>query len=125
MVTKASIEDPELGWFQAPANVAYAIIGLLYGEGDFKKSLNIAVNCGDDTDCSAATAGSILGIIGGTKVIPADWQEYIGDGIVTVAINRGACGWIPLTCTALTDTILSMHPVMLKGKNVCLTDEAT
>lgn len=125
MVTKASLDDPELGWFQAPANVAYAIIGLLYGEGDFKKSLIIAVNCGDDTDCSAATAGSILGIIGGTKVIPTDWQEYIGDGIVTIAINRGACGWIPLTCTALTDTVLSMHPVMLKGKNVCLTDEET
>lgn len=125
IVTKASLDDPELGWFQAPANVSYAIIGLLWGGGDFKKSLIIAVNCGDDTDCSGATAGSILGIINGTKIIPEDWKEYIGDGIVTVAINRGACYGIPLSCTALTDTVISMHPIMLKDKPVCITDDAT
>lgn len=126
IVTKMSLDDPELGWFQAPANVAYAIIGLLYGEGDFKQSLILAVNCGDDTDCSAATAGSILGIIGGTKVIPADWQNYIGDGIVTVAINRGALVTpIPSTCTELTDFILQTHTLTMFNEPVSITDEAT
>ncbi len=126
IVTNMALEDPELGWFQAPANVSYAIIGLLYGDGDFKKSLILAVNCGDDTDCSAATAGSILGIIGGTKVIPSDWQEYIGDGIVTVAVNRGALGnSIPLTCTRLTDMILETHALTMFLQPVCITDEAS
>ncbi len=124
-VTKASLADPELGWFQAPANVAYAIIGLLYGEGDFKKTLILAVNCGDDTDCTAATAGSVLGIMHGTKIIPDDWREYIGDSIVTVAINRGAAYGIPLSCTALTDTITAMHPIMLKNKSVQIVESAT
>lgn len=123
LVTNASLEDKELGWFQAPANVAYAIIGLLYGEGDFKQSLIISVNCGDDTDCSAATAGSILGIIGGAKVIPEDWKQYIGDSIVTVAINRGNLwGWLPATCTDLSNTIIETHAITMFRENVCVTD---
>lgn len=45
-----------------------------------------AINCGDDTDCTAATVGSILGIINGKSNIPSDWQEYIGEN--TEAQNR-------------------------------------
>lgn len=37
--------------FDAPENVAFVVLGLLYGEGDFGKSLIIANNCGEDTDC--------------------------------------------------------------------------
>ncbi|MBE6400335.1 MAG: ADP-ribosylglycohydrolase family protein, partial [Lentisphaerae bacterium] len=47
--------NEDMGWFQAPANVAFVVIGLLYGEGDFAKTVCTAVNCGDDTDCTAAT----------------------------------------------------------------------
>ena len=82
-VIKAS---EETGWFQAPRNVAFVIIGWLYGEGDFGKSICTAVNCGDDTDCTGATLGSIFGIIHGTKGIPQKWVEPIGMGIKTVAI---------------------------------------
>ena len=71
----------------APANIAFTVIGLLYGEGDFKQSLIIAINCGDDTDCTGATAGSILGIIKGHSGIPLDWREYIGDRIIPICIN--------------------------------------
>ena len=35
------------GWFEAPSNVAYTILGLLYGEGDFKKSMITAINRGN------------------------------------------------------------------------------
>jgi ADP-ribosylglycohydrolase len=75
------------GWFQAPRNVAYTILGWLYGEGDFGKSICLAVSCGDDTDCTGATLGSILGILGGTRGIPERWSEPIGLGIKTVAIS--------------------------------------
>jgi ADP-ribosylglycohydrolase len=41
------VEDSEdLGWFQAPANVAFVVIGWMYGEGDFGKSICIATSCG-------------------------------------------------------------------------------
>lgn len=92
------------GWFEAPSNVGYTVLGLLYGEGDFKKSMIYAINCGDDTDCTGATVGSTLGILGGTKAIPADWREYIGDEIVTICIATGTIAFdIPKTCEALTE----------------------
>ncbi len=81
------VEDSaDLGWFQAPANVAFVIIGLLYGQSDFGKSICIAVNCGDDTDCTGATCGSILGIMKGRSGIPQEWIEPIGETIKTIAI---------------------------------------
>lgn len=95
----------DLGWFQAPRNVAFTMIGWLYGEGDFGKSICIAVNCGDDTDCTGATLGSILGIIGGTKAIPEKWRKPVGDRITNVAIK----GFVaPSTLDILTDSTLSM-----------------
>ena len=95
------------GWFEAPSNVSYAIIGLLWGEGDFKKSMLTAINCGDDTDCTAATVGATLGISGGKDIIPEDWKNYIGDDIVTVSINRGSYGrCVPETCTQLSERII-------------------
>ena len=97
------------GWFEAPSNIGYVILGLLYGEGDFKKSMLTAVNCGDDTDCTAATLGSILGIAGGTAGVPADWSEHIGDAIITCSIATGAFhDWVntvPRTITDLTDRV--------------------
>lgn len=107
----------DLGWFQAPANVAFAMLGLLYGDGDFKKSMIYAIDCGDDTDCTGATLGSIFGILNGTAGIPKDWSAYLGDNIVSVAIDRGTLYGIPTTCTALTDRVYNMIPVMLKANN--------
>ncbi len=106
-------EDIGNGWFQAPTNVAYAVIGLLWGEGDFKKSMITAINCGDDTDCTAATVGATLGILGGTAIIPADWREHIGDDIVTLSLNRAISMSFPETCTELTDDVVCLSPIML------------
>lgn len=114
------------GWFEAPSNVAYAVLGLLFGEGDFKKSMITAINCGDDTDCTAATVGATLGILGGMAAIPEDWRAHIGDDIVTVAIDR-TCGmklWLPATCTALAERIASLAPTCLSvlGADTAITD---
>ena len=102
------------GWFQAPSNIGYVVIGLLYGEGDFKKSMLTALNCGDDTDCTAGTVGAIFGLMHGTNGIPKDWREHIGDDIVTATIN--ACVSFPRikTCTELTEKIASLAPSVLK-----------
>jgi len=119
LVTDDSLAD--LGYFQAPANVAYVILGLLYGGGDFKKTLILAVNCADDTDCTAATAGSILGLTHGMKAIPADWQAHIGDEIITISISRGQT-WVPKTCAELTDEVMDTLPLTLFKSKVKLTD---
>ena len=107
----------DLGWFMAPANVGYVILGLVYGEGDFKKSMLYAVNCGDDTDCTGATIGSIMGIMGGTACIPEDWQAYIGDKIVTVSIDLGTGRhFVPKTCSELAQRVMRLAPVALRKR---------
>lgn len=108
-------DSADLGWFQAPANVAFLVIGWLYGEGDFKRSLLIAVSCGDDTDCTGGTLGSILGIIGGVDSIPADWRRHVGDDIITMAIDRGSFHHnpVPSTCTELSERTLAMCRLVL------------
>ena len=105
--------DIGTGWFEAPSNVAYAVLGILYGGGDFKKSMLAAINCGDDTDCTAATVGALLGIMGGMAAIPEDWRAYIGDGIVSIAINSALIYDRPKTCRELADRIVKRMPVML------------
>lgn len=102
-------QSADIGWFQAPANVAYVVLGLLYGGCDFKKSMIYALNCGDDTDCTGATLGSLLGIMYGTAGIPADWSSYIGDAIITKCNLQGHGEW-PATNTDLTNYILDMLP---------------
>lgn len=108
----------DLGWFQAPANVGFVVIGLIYGEADFKKSMIYTINCGDDTDCTGGTVGAVLGIISGTAGIPGDWQEYIGDRIIQKSINGHFDRYRPQTCTEFTDKIMTMLPTLLDANDV-------
>lgn len=106
------------GWFEAPSNVAYTVIGLIYGEGDFKKSMLTAINCGDDTDCTAATVGATMGILYGTEKIPSDWAEYIGDAIVTISLAQGGVGRsFPKTCSELSWRVSEIAPAVLGAHN--------
>jgi len=59
----------------AKINSAYVTIGLLYGKGDFTKSIDIATRCGQDADCNPATVGGVLGVMLGYKKIPAFWLK--------------------------------------------------
>lgn len=116
-------QNEDMGRFQAPSNVAFVILGLLYGEFDFKKSMLTAISCGDDTDCTGATVGAFLGILYGSAGIPDDWKEYIGTSIRTVALSAD-CYDLPPTCDALTDRIMYLMPVVFKanGVNMRFTD---
>ena len=101
------------GWFEAPTNVSYALIGLLWGGGDFKKSIILACNCGDDTDCTCATVGATLGILGGMRGIPDDWRAYIGDEIITISVNKADVrggGRVPKSCTELSERVAIQAP---------------
>jgi ADP-ribosylglycohydrolase len=98
------------GWFMAPQNVAFVVLGWLYGEGDFGKSICAAVNCGDDTDCTGATLGSILGIIQGTAGISAAWRAPVGEGVRNVAIGGFQP---PATLAELTDQVVAQVPGVL------------
>ncbi len=111
-------ETADLGWFQAPANVSFAVLGLLYGEGDFKSTMLHAINCGDDTDCTAATVGALMGIMHGKAGIPSDWAEYIGDDIKSAAIDMSISYIYPRTCTELTHRIAELMPTAFRAYEI-------
>lgn len=59
----------------AKINAAYIIIGLLYGEGDYGKTIDISTRCGQDSDCNPANAAGILGTMLGYSNIPEYWKQ--------------------------------------------------
>ncbi len=62
-------------------NIPFTVLALLSGEGDFGKTICNAVNCGMDTDCTGATAGSIMGILN-PDGIDEKWLAPVGNELV-------------------------------------------
>lgn len=111
-------ETEDLGYFMAPANVGFVILGLLYGAGDYKKSMLSAISCGDDTDCTGATIGSVMGIMYGETGVPNDWSEYIGSSIKSVAIDLSALYKLPKSTPEMTERVASLMPSCLKAYGI-------
>jgi len=57
-------------WIHAYPNACCEIIALMYGEGDYEKTLNIITMCGIDADCNAGMIMPVLGIQEGMRIIP-------------------------------------------------------
>ncbi|MBA7540926.1 hypothetical protein ES705_33229 [subsurface metagenome] len=71
---KWGMKDGELvSGVYVPINGAYVYMGLLYGEGDFWKTMNISMRCGRDSDCNPSSCAGILGTVLGMKGIPKKW----------------------------------------------------
>ncbi len=68
-------------WTDVTINLAFIVLALLYSEGDFDKAICTAVSLGYDADCTAATVGSIIGIINPDS-ISKKWTDPIGDKLV-------------------------------------------
>ena len=58
----------------AVINSAYIIIGLIYGQKNFYRTIDISTRCGHDSDCNPASSGGILGTMLGFNKIPAYWK---------------------------------------------------
>jgi len=61
----------------AKLNGAYLAFGLLYGKGDFAKTIEIATRCGQDSDCNPSSAAGVLGVMLGYERIPAEFKSGI------------------------------------------------
>ncbi len=61
----------------AKINGAYVVMGLLYGKGDIEKTIKIAMQCGQDSDCNPSTAGGILFTTIGFSRIPSQYKEAL------------------------------------------------
>jgi hypothetical protein len=68
----------------ARLNGAYVAMALLYGRGDFAKTIDVATRAGQDSDCNPSSAAGILGVMIGYAAIPDRWKS----GIAAIADTK-------------------------------------
>ncbi len=72
---------PELiiapGNIDATMNSAYVVMGLLFGNGDFGRTMEISTRCGQDSDCNPSSAAGILATMLGYSNIPEKWMPNL------------------------------------------------
>lgn len=71
-------------------NAGVCIMSLLYGEGRFDRTVEIATMAGWDTDCNAGNVGTIMGVACGIEGLPRHYLDPINDGIVCSSV----CGYL-------------------------------
>ena len=69
--------------FHTLSNAMICIVSLLWGQGDFEKTIGISVCAALDTDCNAATTGSIIGMILGADHMPPKWISPLNGKIIS------------------------------------------
>ena len=68
-------------WVHTINNAALVVAALMYGQGDYQRSITAAVMGGWDTDCNGATVGSIVGLMNGS--VPATWTAPLQNRLRT------------------------------------------
>jgi len=75
---KFSCSGPEDSFnIDAKINGAYIVMGMLYGNGDIKKTIAISTRCGQDSDCNPANSGGILFTTIGFENLPAEYKSAL------------------------------------------------
>ncbi|MGW3588421.1 ADP-ribosylglycohydrolase family protein [Streptomyces fungicidicus] len=80
-LTTLAEETAGLGWIHTVPNAAVLTAGLLYGAGDFSRTIALTVRGGLDTDSNGATAGSVAGVLCGAAAVPAQWKDPLEDTV--------------------------------------------
>jgi len=68
-------------------NAGVCVLALLYGKGDFSRTVEIATMCSWDTDCNAGNVGTIMGVLCGLEGIPEHYRKPINDCIVCSSVS--------------------------------------
>jgi ADP-ribosylglycohydrolase len=89
-------------------NHGVIIMGLLYGDDDFQRTLMIVNTAGWDTDCNSGNAGCLMGIKNGLAGIDAgpDWRGPVADRLY---LPTADCG------SAITDAVTTAHHLIQAG----------
>jgi len=69
-------------------NACLTVWGITIGGRDFTKVISETVAMGLDNDCTAATAGSIVGAVVGASSIPEHWTRNFGDTVDSYLIGQ-------------------------------------
>jgi ADP-ribosylglycohydrolase len=101
--------DKYIGNCHMVPNHALILLGLLYGEDDFQKSLMITNTCGWDTDCNSGNVGCIMGIKNGLAGINAgpDWRGPVADRLYLPTADGGSC---------ITDAVTETYKLVNIGR---------
>ncbi|MBQ0125792.1 MAG: ADP-ribosylglycohydrolase family protein [Clostridiales bacterium] len=83
-------------WCHTISNAEIVVACLLYGGGDYGRSICMAVEQGFDTDCNGAPVGSILGMRGGRGVIDKKWTDPLHGKLSTAIFGIGTTDIEPL-----------------------------
>ncbi len=93
MADKYYINEPDLTktiW-NANLNGACGILALLYGNGDFQRTLDLSCAMGFDADNQAATVAGLLGVMYGFKALPKElylpiesWTKPFNDTYINI-----------------------------------------
>ena len=80
-------EDPAYqrasnGGIDCKINGAYVLMGLLFGEGDPDRALEISCRCGQDSDCNPSSAAGVLFTTLGASDLPARFIEKLDERAV-------------------------------------------
>lgn len=70
-------------WVHVLPNAATIAFALRRGDGDFGRSISLAVLAGWDTDSVGATVGGVVGAVVGAAALPACWVEPLHDRLAT------------------------------------------
>lgn len=67
-------------------NAGVIALAMLYGEGNFSRTIQIANMAGWDTDCNVGNVGAIVGVAVGIDGIDTTWRERMNDLLITASI---------------------------------------
>jgi hypothetical protein len=77
------------GCFASGIHFAASIVSLLYGEGDYKETVKIAVLAGWDSDNPAATWGGLLGFMVGRDELETMFSKQLSNRFNIHRTRRG------------------------------------
>ncbi|HEY3379126.1 MAG TPA: ADP-ribosylglycohydrolase family protein [Armatimonadota bacterium] len=96
-------ETQSHAWCHTISNAEIVAIALLWGAQDFTRTLGYSVMPGFDTDCNAATAGSVLGVLLGASRLPAAWIAPLQDTLYT-----GVSGYHRVALTQMAEATVGL-----------------
>ena len=92
-------------WCHAISNSMIVTTALLWGEKDMDKTFHYALTAGFDTDCNAATAGSVLGMMLGADALPPKWTAPLHN-----KIQSGIAGTTHFNISDLAQRCVALLP---------------
>lgn len=100
-------------WVHTINNAEVVTAALLWGEGNFDRTIGLGVEAGLDTDCDGATAGSVFGALHGTKSIPAHWTDPLRD-----TMHSALFGFDGVSITSLAQRTTALAAALPAGPHL-------